>query len=269
MHCEIAFNQVTTLSWSFERDLREVRALGFNSIGLYRRKVGDIGTDLAAAMLDEDDMTVTSLGWAGGFTGSDGWGYEDAIADALEAIEEAASVGAATLTIISGGLNSHIKKHAMRMLCNALSELCDVAEQCNVQLAIEPIHPGCGDAWSFVHELSMAMGVIERVDHPTLGLVCDLYHLGLQNPCTDLLTEAAEMTHLVQIGDGKTSPCGEMNRCPLGRGNVPIREMVDALRNGGYDGPWEIELIGRDVEQLPYEELLSHSRSYVEQVLSN
>lgn len=269
MQCEVAFNQVTTLSWSFEQDLRQVRALGFNSIGLYRRKIEDVGTDVAAALLDDDDMSVSSIGWAGGFTGSDGWGYEDAVADAMQAIDEAAAVGAATLTIISGGLNSHIRKHAMRMLCNALTEISEIAKQSNVQLALEPIHPGCGDAWSFVHDLSMAMDIVSRVNHPSLGLVCDLYHLGLQDPCFDLLAEAASMTYLVQLGDGRTSPCGEMNRCPLGRGSVPLREMVDALRSGGYDGPWEVELLGQDVEQLSYEELLSHSRTFVEQILSN
>lgn len=264
---EVAFNQVTTLSWSFQQDVGQVRSLGFDSIGLYRRKLGDVGVDVAAAVLDDGDMTVSSIGWAGGFTGSDGWTYDDAIADAAEAIDEAVSVGAATLTIISGGLNNHIRKHAMRMLCTAMGVLSKIASQSGVQLALEPIHPGCGDAWSFVHDLELAMDIVARVDHASFGLVCDLYHLGLQDPSMDLLREAAAMTRLVQVGDGRTSPCGEMNRCPLGRGSVPIRDMVDALRDGGYDGPWEVELIGRDVEQLDYEQLLRHSRDYLGQVL--
>ena len=267
-HETISFNQVSTLSCSLDEDLELAKSLGFDSLGLYRRKVSDLEPDEIAEKFRGHDVGITSLGWVGGFTGSDGWTFDDAIEDATEAIETAAAVGADVLTLITGGLNRHIRKHARRVLNRALSTLAPVAADRGVTLALEPIHPGCGGDWSFVHDLSLAIDIVREVADPALALVIDLYHVGLSNPPPEIMRQAAAMTRLVQFGDAKTDPQGEMNRCPLGIGNVPLRRLVGDLRDGGYEGPWEVELVGQDVEQLSYERLLGHSIDYVRDVLA-
>ena len=73
--------------------------------------------------------------------------------------------------------------------------------------------------------------------------------------------------HLVQLGDARHSPLGEMNRCLLGDGCVPLTTILGTLRDYHYQGPFEVELIGEDVETLSYDELLDHARDFTAQAL--
>jgi len=74
------------------------------------------------------------------------------------------------------------------------------------------------------------------------------------------LAELVPHIALVQLGDVKEPPQGEQNRCRLGEGTVPLREIVGGLSAAGYDGYYEIELLGEDVEADDYASLLSHSK---------
>ena len=60
-----------------------------------------------------------------------------------------------------------------------------------------------------------------------------------------------------------------MNRCLLGNGCVPLQKILSTLDQHGYEGPVEVELIGEDVEQLSYEELLDHTRDYIDKTLDS
>ena len=64
------------------------------------------------------------------------------------------------------------------------------------------------------------------------------------------------------------APHGEMNRCLLGDGCVPLPELLELLHENGYRGPWEVELIGEDVEAIGYEQLLDHTKRYLDQTLA-
>ncbi|MEL6108763.1 MAG: sugar phosphate isomerase/epimerase family protein, partial [Planctomycetota bacterium] len=160
--------------------------------------------------------------------------------------------------------NNHIQTHLHRTLRCALKRLAAVASEHGVQLALEPFHPGCGDEWSFVTDLQTTLKIIEEVDNPALGLVLDTYHIGMDDDALRWLPDVAPHIHLVQLGDGRHCPHGEMNRCLLGEGCIPIGEITEMLSECGYRGAWEIELIGEDVETIGYEHLLDHTRDYLE-----
>ena len=64
----------------------------------------------------------------------------------------------------------------------------------------------------------------------------------------------------MQLGDAKRPPQGEQNRCRLGDGIVPLRQIVCALRSAGYDGFFDVELLGEDIEALDYHRLLAHAK---------
>jgi sugar phosphate isomerase/epimerase len=259
----LAVSQLSTLSWDFEQDVHRYLEWGFDGIGIYRRKLDDYGIPAATSLLQSTGMQVTSLTWAGGFTGSDGLGYEEAIDNSIDALHDAASIGAKTLVVITGGLNSHIKKHAGRVLIQALKELAQVAAGLDVTLSLEPIHQGCGESWSFIHDLKPALDLIEQVGHPSVGLACDLYHIGLGRDPMTWLPDIGPYLNLIQLGDGRHSPMGEMNRCLLGQGCVPLGAMLDRLLESGFEGPIEVELLGEDLEPLDYQCMLKHTREYL------
>ena len=263
----LAISQLSTLRWTFDEDVHAYANRGFKGIGIYRPKLEDFGLERAIDLLAEASLGVTSLSWAGGFTGSDGRAFEDAVLDAVAAVQDAANLRAETLIVLAGGRNNHIRNHARRTLCDALNEVAQVAEDLGVRISIEPIHPGCGNEWSFVNDLQSTLEIIEAVNSPQLGLVLDTYHVGMDEEVVRWLPDVIPYLHVVQLGDARHSPLGEMNRCLLGDGCVPLRSILGTLRDCDYQGPFEVELIGEDVETLSYEELLDHAKDYTDQAL--
>ena len=69
---------------------------------------------------------------------------------------------------------------------------------------------------------------------------------------------------LVQVGDRGCEPLEEPNRCLLGNGHLALNETITKLVQLGYHGPFDIELMGRDVQKLEYDEMLSHSMGYLQ-----
>ena len=135
-----------------------------------------------------------------------------------------------------------------------------------MNLAIEPFHRGCGDEWSFINDLKSTVEIIELIGCPTLGMVLDTYHLGFDRNVQQWLPDIIPHLHLVQLGDA-LPPMGEMNRCLLGKGVVPIQQILRQLMEYNYEGPLEVELIGEDVEHIPYEKLLEHTLAIWNRVL--
>ena len=264
----LAISQLTTLRWSFEEDARAYSDRSFRGIGIYRPKLEDFGLDRTIELLAEYELSVTSLSWAGGFTGSDGRPFEEAVLDAMKAVEDAANLQAETLIVLAGGRNNHIRNHARRTLCDALKQVAMVAEEYGVRVSIEPIHPGCGDEWSFLNDLRSALDIIESVASPQLGIVLDTYHVGMDEEVVRWLPDVIPHLQLVQLGDARHSPLGEMNRCLLGTGCVPIETILGTLADHDYDGPLEAELIGEDVEAIPYDDLLDHTREFFDRTVA-
>lgn len=265
----LAISQLSTLRWSMQEDITAYAANGFNGIGIYRPKLEDCGLDRTIDLLDETNMSVTSLSWAGGFTGSDGRTVDDAVRDAIGAVHQAANLRAGTLIVLAGGRNNHIRSHARRTLCDALTEIASAAGEFGVSISLEPIHPGCGDEWCFVHDLRTALDIIETVGHDNLGLTLDTYHVGMDDDTFDWIPDILPHLQLVQFGDGRHSPTGEMNRCLLGEGCVAIERIFDRLKQTGYSGPMEVELIGEDVESLAYENVIENAKSFFDRMLGS
>lgn len=262
----LAISQLSTLRWSFEEDVHGYATRGFSGIGVWRPKLEDFGMDRAVELIAESSLSVTSLSWAGGFTGSDGRAFEDAVADAMCAIRDAANLRAETLIVLAGGRNNHIRNHARRTLIEALQEIVGVAEEFGVRLAIEPIHPGCGDEWSFVNDLRSTLDIVETIASTHLGLVLDTYHVGMDDDVLRWLPEVIDHLALVQLGDARHSPLGEMNRCLLGEGCVPLATILQTLTEHRYRGPIEVEVLGEDVELVPYNEMLDHTKSFLDRM---
>lgn len=256
----LSINELTTYRWSFEEDVEHYSAAGFDAIGVWRHKLSDYGDERGADLLREHGLAVSSLSWAGGFTGSDGRSHKDSIEDALEAVRLAATLGASALVVHTGARAGHTHNHAKRLVKLALAEVARLAEDYGVAIGVEPMHPACCADWTYLTSLADAQELLAEVASPALKLVLDTYHI-----CQDTLPAfddraLVEQIALVQLGDSRVPPAGEQNRCRLGEGTLPLGEAISQLLRAGYRGYWEIELLGEDVETTDYTELLSQTK---------
>jgi len=268
----ISMNETTTFRWSFEEDIFAYANAGIKAMGVWRQKLSDFGEAKGIELLEETGMAVSHLLWAGGFTGTDGRSYKDAVKDAKEAVETAAAMKAGCLVVHGGGRGGHTENHARRLVRGALEELLPTAEELDVVLAIEPMHPGCACGWTFLTNIDDALALLEEIASPRVKIVFDTYQLGFESDSfksgiVERIPEIAPHLAIVQLGDGRRPPHGDQNRCLLGRGMVPLGPIVEALAAAGYDGYYDVELLGEDIEGIAYAALLEHAKAAFEELL--
>jgi sugar phosphate isomerase/epimerase len=253
-------SEITTYRWSFDEDVTHYRAAGIPAIGVWRQKLSDFGEEKGLELLAESGLAVSNLMWAGGFTGSEGRTFRESVEDAVEAVELAGKLHAGCLVIYSGGRAGHTHNHAKRLLTEALKELAPLAEQHRVNLALEPMHVGCAAECTFLTNIKDALEVIGKVSHPRVQLAFDTYHIAEEPGLIDWIPELTPRIGIVHLGDRKDPPNHEHNRCRLGEGNLPLGEIIKALAGAGFDGDYDVELMGEEIEMSDYQDLLRHSQ---------
>lgn len=264
----LSMNELTTYRWSFDEDIFEYERAGYKAIGLWRRKLADFGEERAIDLLAESELAVSTLFFAGGFTGSDGRTLYEGIEDAADALRLAAALNAGSLILFTGGRNNHTFRHADRLLQTALDELLPLAEDYGVDLALKPKHPACASDWSFLTSLPATLGVVQEYATPRLKIVYDTYHFPRAGQSKDFLAELVPHLALVHVADANVPRSSDEVQCPLGEGNMNVGGIVAALLEAGYDGDFEVRLRGPEIVCGRYHEIVERSQQMMSGYLS-
>ena len=264
----ISINELTTYRWSFEEDVHQFTAAGIQAMAVWRHKLSDFGEEKGVELLYDSGLGVSSLQWAGGFTGSDGQTHQDSIADACSAIQLAAEMRADCLIVYSGGRSGHTDNHARRLLAGALKRMLPIACEFGVTLAIEPMPLRCASEWTFLTCIDETLRLLDQFDSPQLKLVFDTYHFGHNEAICGRLSELAQRIGIVQLADAKAPPDTEQDRCLLGEGVIPLESLISSLIHAGYDGYFDVKLMGQEIEASDYSELIAHSKDAFENLTS-
>ncbi|MCS7304728.1 MAG: sugar phosphate isomerase/epimerase [Thermoguttaceae bacterium] len=257
---KLSVSETTTFRWSFEEDVKNYAAAGIPAMGVWRQKLSDCQEVEAIRLLQEYGLEVSHLFWAGGFTGSDGRSFRESVEDAKQALRLAKRLGASCLVVYSGTRAGHTYNHARRLVRDALQELVPLAESLDLVVALEPMHPACAGNCTFLTTLEETLMVLDMVGSARVKMVFDTYHLGLFERIVERIPELAPRVALVQLGDTRGAPTIEGNRCRLGEGILPLAEMVASFASAGYDGYYDVELLGEEFSEADYPALLVHAK---------
>ncbi len=132
-----SFNQATAKYWPIPELVAGCAEAGVTGIGLWRAETAAYGVAKTAALVRDAGLAVTSL-CRGGFFSTPDWYDEN-----RRAIEEAATLGAPVLVLVSGGLpeGSRDLDAARARVGESIGALVPDALAAGVRLAIEPLHP--------------------------------------------------------------------------------------------------------------------------------
>ncbi len=256
----VAISQLTTSRSELPEEIASLAGHGFDCLSLWRAKLSDIGHTAAASMLTEAGIRVSSLQWAGGFTGGDGRTFAESIEDAVEAIAAAAAVRAPVLVVHSGCRGGHTRAHARRLLVQALETLAPLAGRAGVALAIKPVHAAAASGCSFLTRAVDALDLVEDLADPAVRMAVDLWQFGDDPELPRLLPRLAAATAVVQVADRIGLPTHELERLPAGHGTLPLESLVLALIDHGYGGTFEFDPVGDAVAALGYDRVLTETR---------
>jgi sugar phosphate isomerase/epimerase len=226
---------------------------GIEAIGLWREHVADFGLDATAKLVREAGLRVSSL-CRGGFFARPGW-----LADNRAAIDEAATLGAACLVLVPGGLpadNSNKRgagslAAAREHVADAVAELVPYARERGVRLAIEPMHPMyCADR-GVVSTLRQALDMAAPHPAATLGVVVDTFHLWWDPEVEEQIARAGRENRIAsfQVSDFLSPLPADvlLGRAMMGDGVIDFGPLCRAVAATGYDGDVEVEIFNADV----------------------
>lgn len=264
----VSICQFSTNRWSFHQDILRYAAINADGVGIWRTKVNEVGAQEAADYLFEMKLPVSSVHWAGGFTGSEGVSYVESVNDAIDAVKLAGMLSTNTLILHPGCRNGHTHRHAARLLETALNSIVPVAVDYGVRLALEPMQFGCQCPFTFLRGIDQVLDLISNYDSSDVGIVLDLFHVGTQYQMLAALDQFVDRIQLVQLSDRGRTGDYSGTRCQMGQGVLPIADWLRRLEDVGYDGFYEIETWGVANCPSKYYEIISSELEFARMQLA-
>ena len=245
-------SQITTLGWPFERDVEAFAAAGAPAIGIAVRKLEAVGVMRAARLVRDAGLAVSCLTSSGPFPLLDTRGCEAALARARAHLEAAAELGAGCLMLLPGVAPSLTWEEAAARTRPLLEALIPDAERAGIRLGIEPVSQLRVDL-GFLHTFDDTLDFVDEIGSPSLGVVLELQNAWIERGLYRNIRERTARIALVQVNDFRVGTLAASERVVMGDGDIPLRPIVHALAAAGYDGWYDIELLGPAIEREGYE----------------
>jgi len=241
-HPRISVSALSSVPWSFEDDLALWRDLGIAWAGLMAAKLGDdiearltvlaeAGIRASTVVVPRFDLRApdtwaatreTHRQWTDAIAKHDGW----------------------SIYLTPGRTTGARWEQVLDTLTRAIAPSVEYAREKGVRLAFEPSRR---NEVSFVNTLKDAIDVAEQTG---LGIVADIGNIWMERDLRATLLRAAPHIALVQLTDVSLGTVRSPDdppvegRVPFGEGDLPIPRLLRDIRDTGYAGPFDLELIG-------------------------
>ncbi|MDE8651099.1 sugar phosphate isomerase/epimerase family protein [Novosphingobium album (ex Liu et al. 2023)] len=161
-----------------------------------------------------------------------------------EAIEAAATLGAPQLYIVTGGRGGLDWEAAATRLAELIAPCRDLAAARGVRLLVE--NANCFNA--DIHIAHTIDDTIRLAELAGIGVCIDLGAGWFEGGLREKFARAMPLTGLVQVSDyvlgDRSTPC----RAVPGDGCVPLERQIGWLLDAGYEGVFDLELVGPRIE---------------------
>ena len=162
------------------------------------------------------------------------------------------------------GLQDKDVSEQIRLTARNAAVLADAAAQFGVTLYLEPL------CWTPMGKLPYALAILEETARDNFKMVVDFWQLFTAGATPDEIAKIPkEYIYGVHICDSAKPEAGvpdqteaELRNVPFGKGIIPVKEYVDAVKATGFTGWWGCESF--DVRQKQMALDVSASKNYRE-----
>jgi sugar phosphate isomerase/epimerase len=182
----------------------------------------------------------------------------------VRAIETAATVGADRLVFTTGPFAPLPWEEAADALESALTPVLAEAHAHNVGFALEHTNSLRVDV-GFVHTLADAIDLARRLD---VGVCMELNACWAERNLAKTIRAGIDRIALVQVSDFKVGTISSSQRLVPGDGDIPIARILATLLDAGYDGVFELELIGDAIVEEGYDAAIPRAMRAAEELLA-
>jgi sugar phosphate isomerase/epimerase len=245
VHPRISINQICFSGGSLVEFLGRARALGaqriaFNSPSLLApRGVAQAQTTLADSGLRVETICHPFAA----YPSLDG-DCAQARDTLLNLIEIGVQLKARSIYLLTGGRGSLDWDQAAERFVKAVAPCRASAKAAGIALMIENASALYADL-HIAHSLADTIRLAEMAE---MGVCIELFHCWAEAGLKDLCTRALPRCGLVQVSDYVLGDRSLPNRAVPGDGTIPLERIIGMLLQGGYDGAFDIELLGPRID---------------------
>ena len=253
VHPRLSVNSVSSYMQPLAADIAMWAELGVDHVGLILPKIDDIGWDEARTLVTGAGLRVSTI-FGPTYRPLDadrtapGSTWADDQRRTVETIELAASIGAASVYVCTGAAGSLTWDEAADSLAGLVAPAVARGEELGVPLLLEPTNPLRVDI-SFVFWQRDAMDLARRAGTKVmLDLQSCWYERGLEQVVRDNI----DLVGLTQISDYVIGTTRTGDRAVPGDGDVPLERLVAMVLDAGFEGSFDLEVMGPRVEEEGY-----------------
>lgn len=181
----------------------------------------------------------------------------------LRQIETASKLGAKSIYMTSGGRGDMSWEQAADVFAESLLPCISAAAAVGIPLMIENAPPQYAD----LHLAHTLRDTIALAQHAGIGVCIDLFGCWTEPALDALIEQAVPLCHLVQVSDYVLGDRALPARAVPGDGCIPLQHLLHTLLNAGYQGVFDLELVGPRIDEEGRLEATRRAAANVEKLL--
>jgi sugar phosphate isomerase/epimerase len=244
MDDRISVSAICSYRQSLDDDLAMWERLGVRRIGLTLAKLEAGELDKSAHRVADAGLDVTNV-IAFGPKLSDPAAWPAHVERLLAGVEAARTISADVFVLTTGPAGQLTWEEAGDRLAEFLGPI----QATGFPLIIEHTNSLRVDV-GFVHTLRDMVDLARRL---SIGVLCEVNACWAERGLAATLRDGMDVIKLVQISDFVVGTHDTPNRVVPGDGDIPLRRFLGDVLTAGYDGAFDLELIGPRIEEEGYE----------------
>jgi sugar phosphate isomerase/epimerase len=245
VHPRISINQICFSGAAPAGFLGQARALGARRIGFNSPALlTPGGASQAQTALADSGLSVETICHPFAVYPTLDGGCAQASDTLLKLIEIGSQLKTRSIYLLTGGRGLLDWERAAERFVEALAPCRASAKAAGLHLMIENASALYVDL-HIAHSLADTIRLAEMAE---IGVCIELFHCWAEAGLEGLCRRALPRCNLVQVSDYVLGDRSLPNRAVPGDGTIPLERIIRMLLEGGYDGAFDIELVGPRID---------------------
>jgi sugar phosphate isomerase/epimerase len=249
MHPRVSLSAISTFAWDLDRDLAFYERAGITAIGASLAKLEAAGVDAGARRLRDAGLRVTNLIGLGPFRLDDPDQWPAQRARVERALDAATEIGAECMILTTGPAGALPWEDAADALESALEPVITEATARGIPFGLEHTNSLRVDV-GFVHTLADAVDLARRLG---IGVCVETNACWAERGLDRTIAAGVDTFRVVQVSDYAVGTHSTPNRRVPGDGDIPFGRILGQVLAAGYEGCFDLELIGPHIDEEGYE----------------
>jgi sugar phosphate isomerase/epimerase len=249
MHPRVSLSAISTFEWGLDADVAFYERAGITAIGASLAKLEAAGLDAGAKRLRDAGLRITNLIGLGPFRLDDPSQWPEQRSRVEQALDAAEAVGAECMILTTGPAGQLTWEDAADALEDALGPVIEAAATRGLPFGLEHTNSLRVDV-GFVHSLADAVDLARRLG---IGVCVETNACWAERRLGETIAAGVDRFRVVQVSDFAIGTLSTPNRLVPGDGDIPLARILGQVLAAGYEGCFDLELIGPRIDDEGYE----------------